>query len=225
MQRNYNKNKIKTAGFTLIEVMVSVTLFAIVMTLSLGAILSIIDGNKKAQSINSVSSNLNFTIESMVRDIKTGYAYTCDLGGSNSPTIPNPGTTIPDIDGDKNGCSNSALSSSAIALISTITGTKRGVKYYLQPDPVTQKGRIYKTTMDTNGTESPGYPVTSPEVDIQKMDFYVDNPISSIDISASPGQPKIFLVIKGTATVNANQVSDFAIQTLISQRNLNLPTQ
>ena len=69
----------KERGFTLIEVMVSVSLFAMVMTLSLGAILSIIDGNKKAQAINAVANNLNFAVESMVRDIKTGYAYTCDL--------------------------------------------------------------------------------------------------------------------------------------------------
>jgi hypothetical protein len=51
------------------------------------------------------------------------------------------------------------------------------------------------------------------------MEFYVDNPDSE-DYS---GQPNVFLIIKGTATINPTQSSDFTIQTFISQRNLNLP--
>jgi prepilin-type N-terminal cleavage/methylation domain-containing protein len=214
MIRDNKINKLKAVkqhkGFTLIEVMVSVSLFAMIMTLSLGAILSIIDGNKKAQAINAVANNLNFAVESMVRDIKTGYAYTCDLSGSNNPSIP-PLSYTSNIDNSKNGCSNPATPTTALSLVSTITGEKRGVKYSLKT--IDGKSRIYKVT--TEGT-SAEYPVTSPEVDIQKMEFYVDNPISN------EGQPKIFLIIKGTATINPTQVSDFSIQTLISQRNLNL---
>ncbi len=118
-------NSIK--GFTLIEVMVSVTLFAMVMTLSLGAILSIIDGNKKAQAINSVANNLNFAVDSMVRDIKTGYSYSC-----NESQIPTPDSTSV-IGSDKNGCSGDAQD--FISLISTISSEgpqKRGVRYSLQ---------------------------------------------------------------------------------------------
>ncbi len=200
-------------GFTLIEVMVSVSLFAMVMVLSLGAIMSIIDGNKKAQAINAVANNLNFAVESMVRDIKTGYAYTCDLSGGNNPGLPDwAASSSSNINSLQNGCNNSALKTSALSLISTITGSKRSVKYFLKSDTTTGKGSIYKANSDTLNS----YPVTSPEVDIQQLDFYVDNPVSN------EGQPKVFLVIKGTATINPTQTSDFAIQTLISQRNLNL---
>lgn len=198
-------------GFTLIEVMVSVSLFAMVMTLSLGAVLSIVDGNKKAQAINSVANNLNFAVESMVRDIKTGYAYTCR---SDSPVDYNKTSNII----NRNGC-DASESIDSISLVSTITGVKRGVKYYLDVSPLTSKGRIYKVTKDSSGFSSSAYPITSPEVDIKKMDFYVDNPNSDEYL----GQPKIFLIIKGTATINPTQSSDFTIQTLISQRNLNLP--
>lgn len=215
MIRDNKINKFKAVkqykGFTLIEVMVSVSLFAMVMTLSLGAILSIVDGNKKAQAINAVANNLNFAVESMVRDIKTGYAYTCDLTGGNNPSIP-PANFTSNITSDKNGCSAPATPTTALSLVSTITGEKRGVKYSLKT--IDGKSRIYKVT--TEASPEVEYPVTSPEVDIQKMEFYVDNPISS------EGQPKIFLIIKGTATINPTQTSDFSIQTLISQRNLNL---
>jgi len=103
-------------------------------------------------------------------------------------------------------------------LVSTITGTKRGVKYYWQADS-SGKGRIYKTVSDPVSQIESTYPLTSPEVDIQTMSFQVDNPSSEY-----LGQPKIFLIIKGTATINPTKTSDFTIQTLISQRNLNLPT-
>jgi len=201
-------------GFTLIEVMVSVSLFAMVMVLSLGAIMSIIDGNKKAQAINAVANNLNFAVESMVRDIKTGYAYTCDLTVNDDPGLPDwTVASSSNIGNLKNGCTDLNQKISALSLISTITGEKRSVKYYLQIDPTTRRGSINKINSDPRAVS---YPVTSPEVDIQQLDFYVDNPISN------DGQPKVFLVIKGTATVNPTQSSDFAIQTLISQRNLNL---
>ena len=203
MNNKYNEKVNKKSGFTLIEVMVSVTLFAIVMTMSLGAILSIIDGNKKAQAINSVANNLNFAVESMVRDIKTGYAYNC------TGAIPVPETSS-NLDSN-NSCGNLQDN---ISLVSTITGQKRGVKYFLKKDD--GKGRIYKVTSDNNTIE---YPVTSPEVDVQTLNFKVNNPPSN-DYS---GQPSVFLIIKGTANVNPNEVSDFSIQTLISQRNLNLP--
>ena len=41
-------------GFTLIELMVSITIFSIVMLISVGALLSIIDANRKDQSLKSV---------------------------------------------------------------------------------------------------------------------------------------------------------------------------
>jgi prepilin-type N-terminal cleavage/methylation domain-containing protein len=41
-------------GFTLVEMLVSVALFSIVMTIATSTIFSIIAGNRKAQAINSV---------------------------------------------------------------------------------------------------------------------------------------------------------------------------
>ncbi len=220
MKDNKMQHNIKNArselkerfGFTLIEVMVSVSLFAIVMTLSLGAILSIIDGNKKAQAINSVSNNLNFAVDSMVRDIKTGYSYTCGIKGY---LIPNPETASSNVVSGGNGCDNTPDGVDSLSLISTITGARRSVNYFVFQDPVTNKGRIWRVTSDDPGNQ---YPVTSAEVDISTFKFYVTNPVTDYS-----GQPRVFLIIKGTANVNKTQTSDFAIQTLISQRNLNLP--
>jgi len=73
------KNK---GGFTLIEMMVSVALFAIVVMISMTAILSVVDSNKRAQAMKSVMNNLNFALETMTRSLKTGTNMTFSGCGS-----------------------------------------------------------------------------------------------------------------------------------------------
>ena len=46
-------------GFTLIEIIVSLGLFAIVAIVAAGALLKILDSNKKAQSIQNTMTNLS----------------------------------------------------------------------------------------------------------------------------------------------------------------------
>lgn len=59
-------------GFSLIEMMVAISIFSIVVMISMTAILSVVDSNKKAQSLKSVMNNLNFALETMTRSIKIG---------------------------------------------------------------------------------------------------------------------------------------------------------
>ena len=78
--KNTKKEKF-TTGFTLIEMMVAVSIFAIVVMISMTAILSIVDSNRKAQSLKSVMNNLNFALETMTRSIKTGHGLQVGVEG------------------------------------------------------------------------------------------------------------------------------------------------
>src|SRR3989344_865344 len=69
------------SGFTLIEIMVSVAIFATVMTIGAGSMLSILDANAKAQSLKSVMNNLNLALEGMSRSIRVGTTYHCGNSG------------------------------------------------------------------------------------------------------------------------------------------------
>lgn len=71
-------------GFTLIEVVVSVGLFALIMTLASGAYLVMIHANRQAQSITTGINNLAFALETMMRTIRTSTNYSCD-GGTDCP--------------------------------------------------------------------------------------------------------------------------------------------
>jgi type II secretory pathway pseudopilin PulG len=70
-------------GFTLLELIVSVGLFMIVVTIAASAYLSMISLNRKAMATNDVVSNLSFVMESMSRSIRTGSGYDCGgVGGA-----------------------------------------------------------------------------------------------------------------------------------------------
>lgn len=64
-------------GYTLIELMVAIGLFAFVMTLTSGAYLMMISFNRRAQALASGVDNLSFALETMTRSIRTGHSYNC----------------------------------------------------------------------------------------------------------------------------------------------------
>ncbi len=80
-------------GFTLVEMIVAVGLFAIVMVVCISALLSLVDANRKAQALQSVMNNLNIALDSMVREIREGTDYRCGGQSPSDPDCPtNPGT-------------------------------------------------------------------------------------------------------------------------------------
>ena len=81
---NIFSNKLRNnSGFTLIEIMVSLGIFAVVVVVSAAALLKILDANKKAQSIQNAMTNLNFAMESMTRELRTGTKYNCTAVGGD----------------------------------------------------------------------------------------------------------------------------------------------
>jgi prepilin-type N-terminal cleavage/methylation domain-containing protein len=76
MKKNTRKN-----GFTLIEMMTAVSIFVLVMTISMGSILSIFDANRKSRSLKTVLTNLNLAVESMSRELRFGKNYHCGSSG------------------------------------------------------------------------------------------------------------------------------------------------
>ena len=88
----YNKDNSKS-GFTLIEMMTAVSIFLIIMVMSMGSIISILDANRKSELLRSIMNNLNLTIESMSREMRFGKSYHC--GSSGNITLPQNCTSSP----------------------------------------------------------------------------------------------------------------------------------
>jgi prepilin-type N-terminal cleavage/methylation domain-containing protein len=72
-------------GFTLLELLVSVALFTIVVTIIMAAYVNLISLDRKARATNDLVSNLSFVVDSMSRSIRTGKNYSC-AGGTNCPS-------------------------------------------------------------------------------------------------------------------------------------------
>src|SRR3989344_1449051 len=69
-------------GFTLIELMTAISIFIVVMTISMSSIIGVFDANRKSRSLKTVLNNLNLAVESMSREMRFGKNYHCGSSGT-----------------------------------------------------------------------------------------------------------------------------------------------
>lgn len=79
--------KITNAGFTLIEMIVSLALFSTVATISAGSLLVLVDNNSKLRGEQSTISNLSYALDAMSRDLRSGFDYHCTTYTSGEPFL------------------------------------------------------------------------------------------------------------------------------------------
>ncbi len=134
------------AGFTLVEMIVATALFSVVMLVSVSALLSLVNANRKAQALQSVMNNLNITLDSMVRSARMGSDYSC---GGVTYTAP----------------SNCPSGESLLAFkpFGSIATTP----------PVIYRLNSARIEKSVTGTLSGMVPITAPEVTIDSLMFYV----------------------------------------------------
>lgn len=68
-------------GYTLVELLVSMTIFAIVMLSATAAYLSFIAYNRRAQTEALVMNSLSFAVDTMAREIRSGRDYAMSGSG------------------------------------------------------------------------------------------------------------------------------------------------
>lgn len=62
-------------GFTLVEMLVAISLFSFVMLATTTVLLSVVDANHKSQGLKTTIDNLSLTLESVARSLRTGSNY------------------------------------------------------------------------------------------------------------------------------------------------------
>lgn len=72
-------------GFTLVEIMVSVAIFAIIMTLGIGALINVTQAYRASGRQKTILDSLSFVMENISRDIRTGSLYYSGEGSGSSP--------------------------------------------------------------------------------------------------------------------------------------------
>ena len=180
--------KKRNKGFTLVELMVSVSIFIIIMVISMGSILTIIDANRKSQNLRSVMDNLNFTLEAMTRTIRFGTNYHC---GGTPPALSSPS----DCAGGQD--SFTVLSSDGVTQVTyKLSGT-----------------RIARSI--NSGTD---FFLTSSDVYIDKLTFYTLGSTLYSGGSNLLQPRTIIVIMGHVGVNGSTSKSSFTIQTTISQR-------
>ena len=93
----------KNTGYTIIETMISVSLFLVIVTISVGALLNANLVHRKSQDMRSILDNLSFVMEDISRNLRTGYNYHCFRGGDFIPVFTSPLVSSPNSCGDDQG--------------------------------------------------------------------------------------------------------------------------
>ncbi|MDP3935292.1 MAG: type II secretion system protein [Candidatus Giovannonibacteria bacterium] len=84
------ENSKKSAGFTLLEMIVSLGIFAVAALLATSSLLSLTDAQKKTYSLQSAYDNIRFALETIAKDARTGDAFYCGTSFDDLPAVPTP---------------------------------------------------------------------------------------------------------------------------------------
>ena len=211
MQYYSRKKKDTQKGFTLVEVMISMTIFTVLVTIGIGAILDAIQQHHVTENTRVVMDNLNFVMEDMARNIRLGSNIHCAAAlGETYPTFSTPtDAVVPE---------SCPAASDAHNFIWFNDQDGKHVAYYLSPshpvtDPSDPNGHIYKIKGDLSTNRQL---VTPPDINIDyaKSGFTVRGAVAG-----DRAQPTVLIRLVGTATYKGIP-SDFSIETVVTLRGL-----
>ena len=187
----------KIHGFTLIELIVSVGLFALVMLVATGAYYTLIALDRKARATNQVVGSLAFAVDTMTRGVRTGTNYRC-LNGTL----------------DAYGNTTAGVNSFCGVFSYTDSTLNTTVTYILKADGTIGRCQGIASCLDANASS-----LTDRSIKIDYMGFIVrgvgTNPASPV----STQQPIMNVTIKGTIpSGSGGQTVPFSIQESAVQR-------
>lgn len=216
----------KEKGFTLIEMIVSLGVFSIVITIAVGALLVIISTNKQIQAEQSVMSNLAFAMDSMTREMRTGYSYACVSVSSLNASVGSLGKVFKVTDSDHEqmddtdtaDCSfASSQKFRGVSIVESgdsITGSSYNrIMYYYDEDA--------KTIMRRIGISEEAQSIVPSELMITNAKFYVTGSESLDKSDTDVEQPTITIYLEAQE-INNLTGKTYKLQTTVTQRILDI---
>ncbi len=203
------------AGFTLVEVMISIGLFTIIMVIGIGAILGVNSTHRKTQSMRSVVDNLSFIMEDMARSMRLGDYFVC-----NEATLTSIGLADIANQATQDGENCKSIAFEPYWNYDPNDETNQIVYFIYEPND--SVGTIFKKTEEMDSyDEGELIAITPAEIDIdtEKSGFWV----TGAENESIPVQPKITIVLVGTVRMG-NAETEFNLQTTVSQRLLDINT-
>lgn len=183
-----------SAGFTLVELIVAMGLFAFVMTLVSSAYFVIIGVDSQTQGIATGVDNVSFALETMSRNIRTGVGYGCGLARTDCP----------------GGDSVFSFTSSGGKSVEYARSNAQGVCG--TSGSTVGNGCIIATV---DGVTSP---LTDPAVDITSLEF-----IAVGTTAGDAEQPYVTVLVSGSiSSGSGGKTEDFSLETSATMRGTDL---
>lgn len=208
-------------GFTLVEIMVAISIFSIVAVIATGAFISANEVNKRAQAIKIVMDNLSFAINSITLKMKQGKGYQCITNDTPTSNVAPGHTSDPDVLSRDAGSSyDCPAGGSAVAFVSpewvSSSGSRQDTvvvyRLYKETDSNGQVHGQVQMQKDVGGLPGELVPITAENIDVQHLSFYV------LNYGSATEKPRAMMVIAGEAFAGRETVP-FALQTSITARN------
>jgi type II secretory pathway pseudopilin PulG len=214
---------------------VALAVFSVVVTISVGALLSLIATNGQLQSERTVMTNLSFALDSMTREIRTGTGYYCE-DANNYNQSGNKSVFRDGIDLD------TVISNSRQDCPDGKTGVNlrplRGVSFIEAGDSITEGAQriLYfydagisgNTSPDTEGKifrkvgNNPAQSIVSSGIYIEDARFFVTGGAPLSDGTSNLDQPAVTIYIKARENVAGINGKSYEIQTTVVQRTLDI---
>ncbi|MCB9815387.1 type II secretion system protein [Candidatus Nomurabacteria bacterium] len=215
-------------GFTLIEMIVSLAVFSVVVTIAVGALLSLIATNLQLQAEQSVMTNLSFALDSMTREIRTGTNYYCDnknsaTGNKNIYNGDKDLDSILEVNDTKNcpfGKGENTVFNGVAFIESgeSITGdTGKRILYYFDKDEKSIYRRIGSQKAQS---------IISSGIEIDDAEFFVSGSDRLADalgnLDGYVDQPSVTIFIEAHEKSDTLPTKTYRIQTTVTQRTLDI---
>lgn len=196
-------------GFSLIEVLVSLSIFTIVMTIGVGVLMVLIDSNARAQNIQTIMTNLSFALDSITREMRTGTDYYC----ASSASLPTSGEANLNY---ASGGEAIAFNEGGKSLTGNTPNDSRRIAIRLNNGALER--RLGNGDGDGSVNEADDWAaITSPEVTITDLRFFVSGATRADNLS-----PTVTLYVEGYAGIDDGSEEVFNIQTTVVQQLLDI---
>jgi Tfp pilus assembly protein PilW len=190
----------KESGYTIIETMIAVSIFLVVIMYGMGSLLNANVLHRKSQDMRSILDNLNFVVEDISRNLRTGHSYQCFSGAES---------LSPDTLSTPKSCASGWGLAFEASEGDPETYDDQWV-YYISND-----GKVFKSTTGANSFIQ----LTPDEVVVDAISSFAV--LGAEPPSTNTQQPLVLIKLVGSITTR-EITTPFSLQTSISQRLLDI---
>ena len=205
--RNDNQKKINdTGGFTLLEMLVSTSLFIVAMLVIVSALISLETASRKARTIRIAADNVSAAVSSMSRAIRMGSYIHCGCTGTHA-------VLAAPQDCEISGAGTGELPASGGTCLAFEAQNGNPL---IDSDQYVY--RLWNNRIQRSVNSGDDWlDMTAPEIRIDALAFYVGG------TELNENQPYVTMLVRGTATYPIVKINTtFDIETTVAVRTPNL---